>query len=325
MTEIYPWQQAQWRELQRARQQQRLSHAILLVGQRGLGLDDFARALAHGLLCESPDETGHPCGQCQPCTLFVAQTHPDFRHVTILEDKTQIGVDQIRELQTFMQLSQAGEARKVAIISPAEKMHISAANSLLKTLEEPPGNALLILVTHQPARLPATIRSRCQQVHFSMPDKKTASEWLLRKGYQQADELLQLAGGAPCLAAKLSEDAGLQTWQTFIASLLAFMQGRQHTTQLAGQWLQIPAEMLLGWQLSLLRDLIRATSGVPTACFENQNQIQHLQKIAAGVNLERLFALYDQFVKLGRSVQAPLNPELLRERMALLWAEAFAE
>jgi len=319
----YPWQEKQWQALQNLRRQKRLPHALMLVGQRGLGLDQFARLLAQSSLCLQPDERGSPCGKCQPCKLFAAGTHPDFRFITVEEDKQQISIDQIRGLQSFMQLSQAGAGSKISIISPAESMNIFAANSLLKTLEEPPGDALLILVTHQPGWLPATIRSRCRMLGFQKPEKKLASQWLLQEGYQQADELLLLAQGAPCLAARLSDEVGLQVFQQLVASLFALIQRGQRISQLSEQWSQIPAELLLDWQTSLLRDLIRAANGVKITRFENQSEVQRLQEIAAGVHLGKLFELYDQLIKLSRSVHVPLNPELLRERMALLWVQAF--
>ena len=324
MNKPYPWQEKQWQALQTLRHQERLPHGLMLVGQRGLGLNDFARLLAQSSLCQQPDKDGSPCGKCQPCRLFAAETHPDFRFITPEEDKQQISIDQLRELTAFMHLSQAGESSKITIVSPAESMNIFAANSLLKTLEEPPGNSLLILVTHQPGRLPATIRSRCHMISFPKPEKKLAAEWLRQKGYQQADELLLLAQGAPCLAAQLSDEVGLQVYQQLVASLLALIQGKQRISQLSELWLQISPELLFSWQTSLLRDLIRAASGVEMARFENQSEVQHLQKIAVRVNLGRLFVLYDQLIGLSRSANAPLNPELLRERMALLWMQAFA-
>ena len=324
MNKPYPWQTKQWQTLQTLRHQKRLPHGLMLVGQRGLGLNDFAQLLAQSSLCQRPDKGGRPCEKCQPCTLFAAETHPDFRFITPEEDKQQISIDQVRELQSFMQLSQAGERSKITIVTPAESMNLFAANSLLKTLEEPPGDSLLILVTHQPGRLPATIRSRCRIMSFPKPEKKQAAEWLQQKGYQQTDELLLLAQGAPCLAAQLSDEVGLQVYQQFVASLLALIQRKQRLSQLSELWLQIPPELLFSWHTSLLRDLIRAASGVEMARFENQNEVQHLQKIAVRVNLGKLFGLYDQLIELSRSANAPLNPELLRERMALLWMQAFA-
>lgn len=323
MNKPYPWQEKQWQALQTLRHQKRLPHGLMLVGQRGLGLNHFARLLAQSSLCQQPDKNGSPCQKCRPCVLFVAETHPDFRLLIPEEDKQQISIDQVRKLQSFMQLSQAGESSKISIVSLAENMNIYAANSLLKTLEEPPGDSLLILVTHQPGQLPATIRSRCRMMTFPKPEKKMAIEWLQQKGYQQADELLLLAQGAPCLAAQLSDEVGLQVYQQLVASLLALIQRKQRISQLSEQWLQIPPELLFSWHTSVLRDLIRAASGVEMTRFENQNEVQRLQKIAAGVHLGRLFVLYDQLIELSRSANAPLNPELLRERMALLWMQAF--
>ena len=319
MPEPYPWQINQWRQLKRLRSSHKLPHALLLTGQQGLGLDAFADMLAQSLLCEQVDDEGGACGDCASCRAFKSETHPDYQAVTVEEDKSQISIDQIRQLQTFIQLSQSGGGNKVAIISPADAMNINAANSLLKSLEEPPGNAVFILVSHQPDRLPATIRSRCQQIGFPRPAPDVAEEWLTTQGYTQAAELLLMAQGAPCLAVQLSESIGRQAYQQTLSGLVGLLQGKQRVATVSEQWSQIPAELLVQWQLSLIRDLIRAASGLEITRFENQSQVQHLQNRRSRVDLEQLFNVYDQLIDLYRRIDSPLNPEMLRERMILLW------
>lgn len=321
MRNPYPWQISQWQELAGLRVKQQLPHALLLTGQQGLGLHDFARLLAKSVLCQQLDDNGIACGECQSCKQFSAETHPDYRAVTVEEDKHQISVDQIRELQAFIQLSQSGSAGKVSLIAPADAMNINAANSLLKTLEEPPGDSLLILIAHQPGRLPATIRSRCRQLSFAKPAIETATEWLTRQGYTEPGELLLMSQGAPCLAVELKEQIGRKAYQEMLTGILVLLQGKQRVAALAEQWSKIPAELLVLWQLSLLRDLIRAASGLEITRFENQNQVQDLHRAMTRVDLERLFNVYDQLIDLYRRIDSPLNPELLREQMILLWMQ----
>ncbi|MBI5040490.1 MAG: DNA polymerase III subunit delta', partial [Gammaproteobacteria bacterium] len=157
MKSPYPWQDTEWAQLRARAAQRRLPHALLVTGPAGVGKCDFADAFARSLLCKHPAGDGSACGNCEACHLVRAGTHPDYLTVTFIEDKTQIGIDQIRELCRALALKSHAGGYKIAIVTPAERMTVEAANSLLKTLEEPTDNTLLMLVTEQPARLPATI------------------------------------------------------------------------------------------------------------------------------------------------------------------------
>ncbi len=172
MSAPYTWQVQQWQRMNAARQQQRLHHALLLNGIRGLGLEAFAQELARGLLCEQPGEEGGACGQCKSCLLYAAGSHPDIVQIRPEEDSRVIKIDAIRELTGFMELKAQYGRYRIAIIDPAEAMNRNAANSLLKTLEEPPEQAIIILVNNDYMRLPVTIRSRCQRLIFTPPDRQ---------------------------------------------------------------------------------------------------------------------------------------------------------
>ena len=168
-TAPFPWQQSAWDGLMRRLGEQRLPHALLLGGGAGLGKRRLAGDLATALLCQTA--TGPwPCGQCVGCTLMSAGSHPDFHEIGVEEGSRVIKVDAVRELGRSMGLKSQYGGFRVAIIAPAERMNASAANSLLKTLEEPPAGTVLILVADQPSRLPATVRSRCQRLDVHAPD-----------------------------------------------------------------------------------------------------------------------------------------------------------
>ncbi|CAG0911405.1 unnamed protein product, partial [Cyprideis torosa] len=140
-------------------QHDNLPHALLLIGQAGLGLNLFAERLAQRVLCRSKTATDQPCGECSACLQFGAAVHPDYKCIHLLEDKKKILVDQIRDLTEFMALTGSqGGGFKVIVIDPADRMNVNAANSLLKTLEEPPGRSLILLVASELHRLPATIK-----------------------------------------------------------------------------------------------------------------------------------------------------------------------
>ncbi len=169
MSAIYPWQQEQWRLLKARNDKGRLPHALLLTGMDGMGKQQFASALAQALLCRYRDSEGFACGACPACERFQAGTHPDFLPVTPGDEGKAITVDMARAVSEFLVLRSHYEGSRIVILAPAEAMNVAAANSLLKTLEEPAPETLLILLASAPGALLATIRSRCQQIKFVLP------------------------------------------------------------------------------------------------------------------------------------------------------------
>lgn len=221
---LYPWQAEDWQRLQSLRQ--RLPHALLLKSPRGMGELQLAREFGRSLLCESPDEHGLSCGKCASCHWFEQGTHPDFRQVMpeaeegttadTSEEKGEssrkktiskvIKVEQLRALETFCALSAHRGGLRIVLIAPAETMHGSAANALLKTLEEPTPGLFFILLTHKPQQLLPTILSRCLGMPLSQPTHEQALAWLESQGVEQAELLLAQSNFAPLLALSQSED-----------------------------------------------------------------------------------------------------------------------
>ena len=195
----------------------RWPHALLIEGRRGIGKRALALHFAQALLCETPREDGGPCGVCASCGYVRAGAHPDLRVIEPIERDEEgnekpvdeILVDRIRELIEFTQLTTHRQRAKVAVIVPAEAMNANAANALLKTLEEPPPGTHLMLVSHQPGRLSATIVSRCQRFAAPEPEPAAAAKWLRGQGSAEPELLLAQAGGAPLLALALA-DPGVQ-------------------------------------------------------------------------------------------------------------------
>ena len=320
----YPWQQPQWQRLQTARQQGRLPHALLLTGPQGLGKDRFARLLAQGLLCETPQPDGAPCGECRYCRLYQAGNHPDLLSVGPPEGKQVIAVDQIRALGQFVTLKSQYSGHKVVIINPAEAMNINASNSLLKTLEEPSAQTLLLLVTHQQAQLPATIRSRCQEIRFGI-DPEAARLWL---GQQLApgadlDLLLALADQAPLKALAMAESGLPAQRQALLEGLEQLATGRLDPVALAAQCNKQGADWSLDCLYSWSADMIRMKSTGGRAPHSANPDVQgRLLKLTDQVSLKALFRLQDSVREAQQAMERNFNPSLVMETLLIRWQRA---
>jgi DNA polymerase-3 subunit delta' len=221
---IYPWQKAAWERL--AGQGERLHHALLIHGPAGIGKLALAERFAQFLLCESAGAT-KPCGACDGCRWYVAGSHPDLRRLepealarrVDAEDETpavpaakaakpshEIKVDQVRELDGFLSLRSHRGRRRIVLVHPAEAMNVHAANALLKALEEPQPGAHFLLVSHRPARLLPTIRSRCAALPLALPEPELARAWLKEQDVPEAEAWLTFSGGAPLQALKYVSD-----------------------------------------------------------------------------------------------------------------------
>ncbi|MEP4484878.1 MAG: DNA polymerase III subunit delta' [Halioglobus sp.] len=201
-----PWQAGQWQEIHNALQQGQLPHALMLSGSAGVGKDRFALALARLLLCHR-SEAGTNCGSCKACELSRNETHGDLRWLQPEGTSRVIKIDQVRSALAFCQKTASFGERKVLVIAPADTLNVNAANALLKCLEEPSPDTHIILVCQRPHSIPATVRSRCQQLAFPLPDATAATQWLAQiVGDNQgagASDFLELAGGRPLLAEAL--------------------------------------------------------------------------------------------------------------------------
>jgi DNA polymerase-3 subunit delta' len=207
-----------------AKRVERLPHALLVYGPRGVGKLALAERISQFLLCESTAKK--PCDACDACRWFLAGNHPDFRRLepeSLAKDPSaemqeeaparrtkqpsiEIKVDQVRELADFLYVGSHRGRSRIALVHPAEDMNENAANALLKGLEEPPAGALFILVSHRPAQLLPTIRSRCVAIPVPIPPRDTALAWLAAQGMKDPQRWLAYAGGAPLRAMEYADE-----------------------------------------------------------------------------------------------------------------------
>lgn len=220
---------------------EKLGHALLIQGPIGVGKHWLAKQLSNALACTQLGQTNdHPCGACHGCQLFQNGTHPDCFYVEPPEDGRRILVDQVRELIDQLILTPSVSRYRVGVLTLAESMTEQAANSLLKTLEEPPNDVWLILVSNSPQNLLPTIRSRCQSVVIGPPPASTAMAWLQEHHPQSDSQDLELAlrmsAGAPLLALKKLAEGQVEAADLVLTRLEALASGSNTEANLDQTW-----------------------------------------------------------------------------------------
>jgi DNA polymerase-3 subunit delta' len=232
---LAPWQQRVLDHAMRTLEEGRLGHAMLICGPARLGKRAVAERLAAHLL---------GAGDARAAHLIQAGTHPDFHIATLQPNRegtklrSEIVIEQIRELSEKLSLTPQYGSAQVAIVDPADAINSAAANALLKTLEEPQPGRYLWLVASNPARLPATIRSRCQRLEFRLPPHAEALAWLQEQGHpaKAAAEALEAARGHPGLADAWLRDGGMQLRREVAADLDKLARGEIAPVETAQRW-----------------------------------------------------------------------------------------
>ena len=236
--------------------QGRVPHAVMLLGAAGVG-----KRCAAGWIARRQLGIGDP-GEL-PEYPFVAPQHPDLRWLCPPEDKHSIGIEQIRELVADLSLTSFAGGGKVAVIEPANAMTANAANSLLKTLEEPPGDALIILVTDKTGRLPATIFSRCQRINVAIPPESESLAWLDRlQPATSWPRALRAAGNAPLAA--ITAALRLDATEAMSRDFAALSAKSATPLDVAAKWAKDDPGLVLDWMCREVQKCIYGASGAPS-------------------------------------------------------------
>ena len=323
--EILPWLVPLWGRLGASLRADRLPHALLIAGPRGVGKRHLAWQLARALLCPHPDAEGRACGRCADCRLAAAGSHPDLQQVAPdPESKSgEIGIEPIRNLAERTSLTPSRAARKLVLIDPADRLNTAAANALLKTLEEPAGAALLCLIAEQPGRLPATIRSRCQWLRVPVPVQSEAVAWLgSRLGLEpaEAEARLRLAYGAPLRALTEVDGSFLEQRCILFRGLLGIASGERDPVGEAGAWNGVGArlslESLAGW----LCDLLRLKVSAEPPRLDDTDARGALAGLAGRIDGTQAHRLLRRVLEARGYADSTLNPLLMLESLLIEWS-----
>ena len=291
---LLPWQRTHWQRL--TQRWPDLPHGVLLSGTAGIGKRRFADRLTAWLLCDNRAQ--HPdgaCGRCTSCQWLRAGTHPNVLRLSPDVDakgkqSKHIKIDQVRALLPFVQ--QTSDGWRVVIIQPAEALNMAAANALLKTLEEPSPHVLMLLVADQPLQLPATIRSRVQQLALGRIDRAQACAYVQDEAQvdaARAELLLGLAGHAPLAAVRLANSDMLAARADWVRDWHALCQARVDALSVSARWQKrLAFDEFLQMIAHVLRDVIALHVGqpviqtdLPLALLQQCTQLSALLQVSA--------------------------------------------
>jgi DNA polymerase-3 subunit delta' len=303
--------------LRRALNGGRLAHAYLFAGPEGVGKRLMALAVARVLFCAK----GTGCGECAACRKLDHRNHPDLH---VLEaDGSSIKIEQIRAIQRDLSLRPCEGSRKVCLIEAADLMTVAAANALLKTLEEPRGDTLLILLTSHPQRLLETIRSRCQLLHFArQPQELIRATLQTQLGVDDAEAhvLAALSEGSFKKAFGKDRQLYLEERRTLLKTLTALSAGSilptlEFAEQLAGDKASLP-DILEIFQ-AFYRDVLLTLHGRDSSELVNLDLGEKVRRVADREDVGNVLAKLEALGSARRQLERNLNPQLVMEVLLL--------
>ncbi|WP_428945835.1 DNA polymerase III subunit delta' [Pantoea sp. FN060301] len=257
----YPWLNQPYRQLIGQHQAGRGHHALLIQALPGMGDASLVWGISRWLMCQRRDGL-KSCGTCHACQLMQAHTHPDWYKLEPEKGKSSLGIDAVRSVtEKLYHHAQQGGA-KVVWLPDAAQLTEAAANALLKTLEEPPANTWFLLSSQAPAKLLATLRSRCLNFHLAPPDERQSLLWLQKqRSVPESDSVtaLRLSGGAPAAALSLLDEKIWAARQALCQALPGALQGDM--LSLLPALNHEEAARRVGWLCTLLVDALKWQQG----------------------------------------------------------------
>lgn len=314
--QIYPWQQQVWETL--TGRFPKLGHGLLFYGKKGCGKEAFAQQFLAWVLCLNRQPDG-PCGECGSCQWLKADTHPNYVYISTDEDNkkqnAKIKIEKIRDLLPFVQ--QTVDGWRVIVIEPAEALNIASSNALLKTLEEPGENIVIILLADHYLKLPATIRSRLQ--HFaldrisSVQFSEYVEEHLPEAGSSQQQLLMNLSNQMPLQAVEVAQSSWLPLRQEFIEDWKKLAIQKNMPMAIATKWNKSLSFGEFGQMFEyLLSDLI---------CVKLNQAVKNidldLNVLAEQYSLETLFKIYEDFQRAKQYLEQNVQSNLVLDELCI--------
>jgi DNA polymerase-3 subunit delta' len=255
-----PWLHGAREQLIAALGSGRLHHAWCLSGPEGIGKTQLARYFAQTVLCQHA-VGAIPCGACSSCQHFFRGTHGDFLCLSVADDKKAISIDQIRQAIGFVHKTPGYGGYKALVITSADTMTVNAANALLKVLEEPSGETIIILVAEGVGGLPATIRSRCQRLTLGAPNAAQARQFLLDQGIsdEYIDVALKLAQNAPLTALHAIQEGDMTSWIAMSRTVEQLLAGAVHASEARKILSKAPLDSLVVMMRAALTEHIKSS------------------------------------------------------------------
>ncbi|MEI6207965.1 MAG: DNA polymerase III subunit delta' [Desulfuromonadales bacterium] len=297
--------------LKRSIRSGKIAHSYIFEGISGCGRRKTALTLVQALFCNIlPDDA---CGKCPSCRKVARGNHGDTHFIEPLPDKRDISIEQLRSLQRELSLRPYEAPRKVCIIEPAERMNTQSANSLLKTLEEPPGNALIILLTENAGMLLTTIRSRCQLIRFSHLSPEHVLTLLKRSGVaaETAGLLAPMSDGSMQRALGLDNELLAARREAVLTALAQLDIGRiltifDSSEKLSGN--RDETIEMLDMMISFFRDAVHLAAG--SSDILNRNVSSAIESISSHRSLQRNLELLNSMYETRRAIQLNANAKL---------------
>lgn len=316
-TLAYPWLSLHWQRLLQLFQSQKLPHAFLFTGQQGIGKKALIQAFEALLLCQQPTLQG-ACDGCRSCYLRQQGFHPDVHRYG---EQGSIGIDDIRELKSFMEETSHQNGNKVACFFEVDKLQVAQGNALLKMVEEPQDKTVLLLVANKRTILP-TLKSRCFILNIPTPAKEVALDWLKQHHPDKSLPLLQMslyfANGAPLIATRLLE-ATLDDYEAMISALLSAKVSSFDSAQIQEFILSKPLAALY-LMYYFLADLIKvALKGEPGYIY-NEVQLKQIAQLKMCISTQDMIEFVDKVSDSIKSLALPgVNKALLFESLFCQW------
>ncbi|WP_179992435.1 MULTISPECIES: DNA polymerase III subunit delta' C-terminal domain-containing protein [unclassified Acinetobacter] len=314
--QIYPWQQQVWDTL--TGRFPKLGHGLLFYGKKGCGKEAFAQQFLAWVLCLNRQPKG-PCGECGSCQWLKADTHPNYVYISTDEDNkkqnAKIKIEKIRDLLPFVQ--QTVDGWRVIVIEPAEALNIASSNALLKTLEEPGENIVIILLADHYLKLPATIRSRLQHFALDRISSVQFSEYveaqLPEAGSSQQQLLMNLSNQMPLQAIEVAQSSWLPLRQEFMEDWKKLVIQKNMPMAIATKWNKSLSFGEFGQMFEyLLSDLI---------CVKLNQAVKNIDLdfnvLAEQYSLETLFKIYEDFQRAKQYLEQNVQSNLVLDELCI--------